>query len=140
VSVEGFIMTDTGVTCHLLEVAHTDTGSFTWASYIIEGTETAIGTGRRNTIIILARNPAAPAAKACNDYMYYGKSDWFLPSRDELYQLYINRDAVGLATTDIYWSSSQFDNSSVWVQSFNTGNQFDYSKAGTMRVRAVRAF
>ena len=113
VSVEGFIMTDTGERCHYLEAAPNHVGSRSWASsnYISTqiATETAIGTGRRNTIVILQRDSAAPAAKACDDYIYYGKSDWFLPSEDELNQLLINRNAVrniGEMDKVTYWSSS----------------------------------
>jgi len=41
----------------------------------IDGTSTAIGTGRKNTAIILAKDATAPAAKACKDYISGGKTD-----------------------------------------------------------------
>ena len=74
VSVTGFTMTDNGQMCHYLEAAPVDMSStLEWASFDftstdITGTETAIGTGRKNTALILATDANAPAAKACNSY------------------------------------------------------------------------
>ena len=55
---------------------------------------TIIGTGAQNTIDIVAQagNVAATSAAAyASDYTYGGFSDWFLPSRDELNELYTHR-------------------------------------------------
>jgi len=41
--------------------------------------------------VIWETDPDAPAAKACKNYGGNGKNDWFLPSLDELKQVYINR-------------------------------------------------
>jgi hypothetical protein len=136
----------TGILCHYLEAAPADiSGTKAWASseYIfipISGTETAIGTGRKNTALILATDANAPAAKACNDLTTGGKSDWFLPSKDELNYLYEGRSAVGNLDTSIYWSSSQGSSEFAWHQSFGDGNQYNYNKYHTYSVRPVRAF
>jgi hypothetical protein len=144
----------TGITAHYLEAAPSDISETkAWASsaYIpisnggtgswvdISGTGWAIGTGRLNTASILATDTDAPAAKACNEYSNNGKNDWFLPSKDELNQLYTNRDSVG-NLADYYWSSSQNDNYRSWYQLFSSGYQ-DYNyKYGPLTVRPVRAF
>ena len=88
-----------GTTAHYLEAAPNDNGGGSWASsgYAntdIPGTGTAIGTGRKNTAIILATDVNASAAKICSQYNNNGKTDWFLPSKDELNELYKNRAAV----------------------------------------------
>jgi len=150
-------MADTGEMCHYLEAAPNDMdgGMLDWTSpayvrTIFNGTGTQIGTGRNNTALILAVDVDAPAAKACKRYNNGGKTDWFLPSKDELNMLYLARDCVGNMRTDWpYWSSSAElprypgDISGLaWLQRFD-----DSSKSGTGSyeysagyVRAVRAF
>ncbi|MCL2762991.1 MAG: hypothetical protein FWD36_07300 [Treponema sp.] len=147
----GFTMTDTGETCHYLEAAPVDMATMrAWASSgftatNIPGTETAIGTGRRNTALILATDPGAPAARACRNYSHNGKSDWFLPSSDELNQLYLNRSAVGnmLGIGWFWWSSSQVSPyyNSAWGQNFGEGGYlYIGAKLNDNNVRPVRAF
>jgi uncharacterized repeat protein (TIGR02543 family) len=152
----GFTMTDNNQVCHYLEAAPADIRDLLWASpgYTstdISGTETAIGTGRKNTALILARDANAPAAKACRDYRGPNNlTDWFLPSKDELNEMYINRVYVVNITTSRYWSSSQENNAGAWLQYFfpsgeDAGFQetvgkgsFPYLQSGY--VLAIRAF
>ena len=146
-SEEGFTMSDTGEICHYLEAAPYDVArNITWASsdYYntdIAGTDTAIGTGRKNTALILATDANAPAARACKDYRGGGKSDWFLPSKDELNLLYENRAVAGSMKIRCYWSSSQYDTNSAWNQNFYDGYQYLFNfKHYDYGVRAIRAF
>jgi hypothetical protein len=146
-------------TAHYLEAAPTDMASIiAWASSAflppsaggtgtswtdIPGTGTAIGIGRKNTAVILAIDAAAPAAKACNDYSNGGKTDWFLPSQDELYQLYVNRTLFNnLTISNIfgYWSSTQQSNANAFVKNFETEGWGNGSKGSTFYVRPIRAF
>jgi hypothetical protein len=130
---------------HGLIAAPSDLGGAPWGCY---GTEisgadgTAIGTGNQNTIDIMTGcNEAGIAARLCGDLVLGGYSDWYLPSKDELNQLYINRVAIGGFAAAIYWSSSENYNYSAWVQHFYDGYQFNYySKDNAVYVRAVRAF
>jgi hypothetical protein len=154
VSETGFTMTDNNQLCHYLEAAPADmSGTYMWASSGYDNTNIAntvdvIGAGRKNTAIILATDTNAPAAKACNDYSNNGKTDWFLPSKYELYPLYANRTSVGnMEVLDVqinhwYWSSSQDDRMSSWIYNFVDGYQGSsrLGKIGTGSVRAVRAF
>jgi hypothetical protein len=151
----GFTMTDNNQVCHCLEAALNDMpADLAWASRgywstDIPGTGLDIGTGRKNTAIILATDANAPAAKACMEYCNGGKTDWFLPSRDELYMLYASRDFVVNTGTGWdwgwwYWSSSQYtfyQFIEAWQQSFrgSDGSQTSY-KVSRNFVRAVRAF
>ena len=100
-------------------------------------TDWAIGRGRKNTAIIAAAHPddttANNAAKAAAAYSGGGKDDWFLPSKEELNQMYIQIITVG-------WSSSQGSYSNAWLQDFGNGNHGNYSKNLSFNVRAVRAF
>ena len=148
-SKKGWTMSDTGKICHYLEAASGDMStSLAWATpdyYYknIPGTETAIGAGRKNTDLILAEDADAPAAKACRDYRGGGKTDWFLPSKDELDLLYKNKASVGNMGSNWYWSSSQYSNyrgSLAWRQGFGSGDQDGYGKNYAILVRAIRAF
>ena len=109
---------------------------------IIFADATAIGTGEGNTkwIVDGCSDPAGFAADLAADYSNSGESDWFLPSKDELKKLYINRASVGGFSTDDYWSSSELVDGGAWSQYFTGGNQGNYNKDSTLNVRPVRAF
>lgn len=104
---------------------------------------TAIGTGQQNTIDIVAQagNVAATSAAAdASGNTYGGFSDWFLPSLDELAELYTNRVIVGDFSSSPYWSSSEFDFEFAWFQSFNDGTPEPSLKYNFAFVRPVRMF
>jgi len=104
-------------------------------------TGTAIGTGQANTnAIIAAQGPGNYAAKLCDDLVLNGYSDWYLPSKDELNQLYLNQTVVGGFANGSYWSSSEYDYDIAWSQYFGNGYQYNNNKYSTLAVRAVRAF
>ena len=143
----GFTMTDDSTTAHYMEASPVVSTSLAWASggyvaTLLSGTfGTEIGTGRKNTALILAEDPAAPAAKACKDYYAPNNlTDWFLPSKDELDELYTNQAIVDSSTEILYWSSSQSGYDFAWWQRFVDGWQHDSAKANTFSVRAIRAF
>ena len=68
--------------------------------------------------------------------------DWFLPSKGELNQMYVNRVAIGGFSDGDYWSSSESDATNPWGQDFGTGVQFltGRGKANPGFMRPVRAF
>jgi len=111
-------------------------------SYITTGaTGTAIGTGMANTnAIIVAQGAGIYAASICKAYNGGGYSDWYLPSKDELNELYINQIAVGGFSNASYWSSTETSSLGAWYQSFSNGAQYYYYKSNSFNVRAVRAF
>lgn len=123
---------------------------------ITSATGTAIGTGLANTNTIItsqgatATNYAAGLARA---YAGGGYNDWYLPSKDELNKLYLNKAAIGGLTGTFYWSSTEGSTSNqnlnyAWGQFFtgtNAGLQKDYdnsygAKSTLQSVRAVRSF
>ena len=135
-----------------LEAASVDQS--TKAEWGCHGTEitgaqgTEIGNGKSNTQAIVKNcGKADTAAKLCAAYRGGGKSDWFLPSKDELDLMYINlhEDGVGSFVDDKYWSSSEDKDELAWYQDFEGGSQNSgfrgmFDKNSTYRVRAVRAF
>jgi len=111
-------------------------------SYTITGaTATALGTGNDNTATIVASQGVGNyAAKLCSDLVLGSYSDWFLPSKDELNKLYINRVAIGGFASENYWSSSEAGINSAWKQQLTNGLQGMLYKNNDYYVRAVRAF
>jgi len=111
---------------------------------LISGADgTAIGTGNQNTIDIEAGcTTVGTAADICANYTDGTYSDWFLPSKDELNQMWLNLHLQGLGgfANYGYLSSTENGNYIAWRQSFGSGFQFNGSKSGTTNVRAVRAF
>jgi hypothetical protein len=107
-------------------------------------TGTAIGTGLSNTNRIIANQGAIAtsyAAGLARAYTGGGYNDWYLPSKDELNKMYINKVAIGgFSDLVYYWSSTEYFNSSVWAQYLGNGIQLDEGKSNAYNVRAIRAF
>jgi len=103
---------------------------------------TAIGTGNQNTIDIMTGCATAGiAARLCGDLTEGGYSDWYLPSKDELNQLYLNKVAIGNFLASSYWTSTQTGSDTAWFQNFYNGNQSQFTfKSDVWHVRAVRSF
>ena len=107
----------------------------------IGGTSTSLGTGQANTTAITnACSTPGIAARICNDLMLNGYSDWYLPSKDELNKLYLNKAAIGGFASAEYWTSSESTNMNASVQSFINGLQSFNFKGYPSYVRAVRSF
>jgi hypothetical protein len=65
---------------------------------------------------------------------------WHLPTKTELQMLYEHRNVVRGFAVDDYWSSTELDINSAWIQGFGNGDQDRYNKYSKLTVRAVRAF
>jgi hypothetical protein len=121
-------------------------GSFT----ITGATGTALGTGLANTNTIInsqGGTPTSYAAGLARTYTGGGYSDWYLPSKDELNQLYLNKAVVGGFNGGSYWSSSENGSFPAWFQVFadsrtpsNEGMQISNAKDYALGVRAIRSF
>ena len=106
-----------------------------------------LGKGKDNTAAIVnAQGNGDYAAKYCYDLVRNGYDDWFLPSKDELKKLYLNKDAIGgFSTSDywtFYWSSTQVSKDLAWVQDFAGGGNgmFEEYVDEEKKVRAIRYF
>ncbi|MEI7524463.1 MAG: DUF1566 domain-containing protein [Mariniphaga sp.] len=117
-----------------------------WIKYfkqILGASGVELGSGLANTNKIYnstGSRSSAYAAGIARSYRGGGYSDWYLPSKDELNLLYISRTRIGGFQSSFYWSSSECDENSAWLQFFSNGVQFKYEKSGTYFVRAIRAF
>ncbi len=148
-----YVNPNTGDEWTYLEAALQDitlTGKVRWGGAGTEiGTGTDIGSGKTNTAAIVAalgnNGGENYAAKICSEHTVDHNGvvydDWFLPSKDELYELYEQKNSVGSFASEYYWSSSEISSANAWGQGFADGVQNDYSKYhGVFNVRAVRAF
>ena len=129
---------------HGLIAAPSDQGTASWgcAYTDITGADgTAIGTGNQNTIDIMNDCATADiAARLCGDLVLNNYSDWYLPSKNELFKLYMYRATIGGFANAYYWSSSEYSDydASSWV--FTNGILVVNSKNNLYNVRAVRSF
>lgn len=82
------------------------------------------------------------AAAYCDNLIYGGYSDWYLPNRYELNLFYKNQASIpGLNTSgNFYWASTEYNTGLEWDQRFSDGYQnFDY-KTNANLVRCVRRY
>jgi hypothetical protein len=81
------------------------------------------------------------AAVTASGYRGGGRSDWYLPSKDELRALFLRQKIVGGFQLHGYWSSSESSPNEAWIQDFYS----DYTPAPSDKgfanfVRPIRAF
>lgn len=113
---------------------------------MVNGTSSAIGSGKANTIAILnGCSELGIAARICDDYSITidGRTydDWYLPSREELNQMYYNRAVIGGFVNNYYWSSTESDDLSACRKLFSYGNYYcNKPKTDVLYVRAIRSF
>jgi hypothetical protein len=134
-----------------------DLGQFAWgcsgtnlseAANLSGADGQAIGTGYQNTLDIVSGCSETPiAASEALAYESEGYSDWYLPSKDELFEMYNTignggpEGNIGGFENNLYWSSSEnYDGSVAWGVNFGNGGTGGYYKDYTGRIRPIRAF
>ena len=106
----------------------------------------AIGTGLANTQAIVNQTVGSilctsGAAYICYNLVAGGYTDWYLPSRDELDKLYMNRALIGGFGSSIgFWSSTETDESWAVCRAFFEDSWINAMKYNNFGVRAVRSF
>ena len=159
--VSGTAFTATGApcspNCYYLEAAPTSGVSawtdvaYEWSgntNTLIGTTGTAIGTGYANTLAIVGQSGGgATASKAGTSTRAYrgpsNLSDWYLPSKSELAELWNRRAVSGLISQNgkYYWTSSEQLSCCAWVNKFDASNTInDFAKNSSGYVRPIRAF
>ena len=94
----------------------------------VDARAVGIGSGRRNTEAIVASCPEPNiAARVAFDLVLNGKSDWILPSRDELNAMWPHRAAIGFRLAE----NNQAYASSTWPSAFYFSAQMFTDDAGT---------
>jgi hypothetical protein len=102
--------------------------------------------GGTNTYTIVQNCPdPGIAARLCDDLELNGYTDWYLPSVDELLEMYNLKETIGGFYDFLYWSSSEaapaeFPEEAAWIVNFTDGTYGWTSKEGVLGVRCVRQF
>lgn len=142
-----------GLVCTISDIYGGNTTTWNNGSNISTGaTATAIGTGEANTnAIVASQGSGTYAAWECAALNLNSYTDWYLPSIDELGEMYANRSAInatavangGANFSTVTWSSTE--------QTGNVNNAYIYlfvdgqsptlnAKANSAKVRAVRSW
>jgi len=100
-------------------------------------------TGKTNSAGIAALTDAGSphqAAQNCENLNINGKTDWYLPSLQELNVLYNNKGVIrNFETTgSTYWSSTESNSYGAWLERFSDGYQDTSNKNDSRLVRCVR--
>ena len=118
---------------HGLIVAPSDiSGTWQWYANSYRTTQagaTAIGSGKSNTALIIARQGAYGPAALCTALTLGGYTDWYLPSFDELNEVYLNRSLIGGISTNIYWSSSEYSTTQALALGLGDGTEWMCDKS-----------
>jgi hypothetical protein len=147
--------------CKYLESAPT-TGTDNWTdnNYAWSGNSntligasaqgSAIGTGYQNTLAIVGQSGAGTSGAASVTRAYRGpnnKMDWFLPSKDELHQMRLQRSFVAAppdgAAHSNYWTSTEDSDTAAIYEYFLLDTHYvpyDKSHDNGIFARPVRAF
>jgi len=142
-NIGGGILFYSGATYGLVAATRDIDIAVNWGLYGTEvlGTGTAIGTGQANTTAIINTFSGYTAAKACDDLVLSGQSDWYLPSKDELAELYASGKTylTGLDNYNNYWTSSQSTPYTAHIQYFSNGDQSELGgKNQAYKIRPIR--
>ena len=127
-------------------VSGADAKSFAWGAAEAVSTETTIGSGASNTEK-MSKLSSSVAKEVWKKTYIGGNTDWFIPSKAELEQVYKVVKEKGLSGFDgTYWSSSAVDTNQAYAVTFGTGGE-DAATAATAKARTetyklrlVRAF
>jgi hypothetical protein len=137
---------------HGLISSQVDAGYAPWGCFgsLIgpDAEHSAIGTGDTNTVAILAGcSDREIAASLCDTLSLNGYTDWYLPSVDELWEMFLQRASIGAFEPNLYWSSTEFwspdvtNGEAAWIVWFDGAGLSGWtSKEGTLNVRCIRKF
>ena len=113
-------------------------------------TSTAIGTGQTNTTAMMNQaGYTGGAAQVADDYSVTDNgvtyNDWFLPSLEELNEMYSQKNSIEAAAGVTpfganYWSSSEYDSNIAKSVNMSSGDDIDTNKNAQLNVRAIRTF
>lgn len=107
---------ETPATTGNLQVCKTDGGTMNWSS----------------------------ANSYCSNLTAEGKSDWYLPSKDQLLTMYNNKSSLQNTAgftpfvSGGYWSSTASSSGRHWFVTFDNGNSSNYNDYVSLYVRCVR--
>ena len=80
------------------------------------------------------------AVDYCQDLNFAGYTDWYLPERDELMELYNNKSYLQNVKSSLYWSATAYvsNTDNAWYVYFKNGYDSGYNKTNNKYIRCVR--
>ena len=123
-------------------------------SNVSGATGTTIGTGAQNTLDILAScSDDYMAARISADLVYGGYDDWYLPSKDEAWLLYLNCSKIYNIDEDNFGqeecncaTSSQATDGGYWIQGQGINGNIEFDQVAVKereyinQVASIRSF
>jgi hypothetical protein len=140
-------------TCYYLEVA--PFGANTTKDWAVSANRTSsagasgtvIGSGYQNTMAIINQGNSNSAAAYAQEYRGGSLSDWYLGTRLELYQIYVNRATIFTGTEVIntefpgeYWTSTEANASQAYSYDVTINSGPWPNAKGPNPVRPIRSF
>jgi hypothetical protein len=141
----GIVFYVDGTGQHGLVCAPSDQGSYVWGcdQQFIGGTSSLIGFGLSNTNRInLLCSENQIASRICADLNLNSYSDWYLPSFNELMEIFWTLQGTNGFSNNFYWSSTEDGQGYAKCMYFSHGFAGSTSNAKfvSQRVRAIRSF
>ena len=145
-----FYINETGE--HGLISAIEDIGDYPWGCYetnLNYADGQVIGSGLQNSLdIVLGCSDRPIAASEALAYECEGYSDWYLPSKLELFEMYLtigpqtNFSDISMLSDTAYWSSTKANSTTAWFVYFdiNFGSSGSTSRINDYKVRPIRSF
>ncbi len=108
----------------------------------IGSTGTAVGTGFANTSAMIAQsNTVGKAGTVARAFQGGGKTDWYLPSQDELNLMFDQQTTIGGLSLGVYWCSSEANPDGAWGKDFRSSSgSYRLGKGEQFFLHPVRAF
>jgi hypothetical protein len=136
---------EAGKTKGLIAATSNQSSGIAWITppYISISTNSIMGSGLSNTNNIIAIQGINNASVIARAYNGGGYTDWYLPSRDELYFISASAGLIGNFISGAkYWTSTQESiNNAFWLQVTDRyGYNIEWAKGNSFRVRPVRSF
>ncbi len=100
----------------------------------------SLGTGQNNTNLILSSCPSSYAATYCNNLVYNGKSDWYLPSQWELLKILQEGPQNIFPSGNSYVSSTEVSSSSIFIITPSSSIASGGNKSTDASIMPVRSF
>jgi len=127
-----------------LIAAAADLPSQVWSSNAsATGAQSDVHGAFNTPAIVISQPGSGTAAWACQQFNAGGYSDWYLPAKDQLHDLYVNQAAIGGFATTYYWSSTEDGSapSYAWAQYLgSSGGQIQRAKSTSRSARCVRDY
>ena len=125
------------------------------STYVDGADNLTLGSGYQNTLDIVDFNCSTEngsdntASKLTIELVHNTYDDWYLPSRDELFHMYLNIGKggvdenynIGVFSNSTYWSSSESNSFYAWTVNFTNGSSTSMLKnTFSNQLRAIRSF